>query len=523
MRVVEGSLRASDGQHFVCAEPDGSFNATRTTQGPWETFRFEFPFGDERCAIYTAHGLYITAEANGELRARTTDINAWELFRVTPVNGGYYFLSAHDMYICAEGGGGGMVRANRRQAAVWEMFETGAPLLGTPVPIPGTSGLKGQVRIEGQSFVDDLGPCLPFQCHAGDLIGQGLVLGLDRAKAIIDEIVNAGYPIARSWYQLKITTGTWVPGPTKNGWDPRTDPQLVRDILLYGAQRGLKWNLSGGGIRGLDDAQEDEIFRLMRDHIFEIGTEHFFQVQASNEVRDTGDLDDQDPGELERLVKVAVKDTQILYSLTAYTGIESADIQKKYTTREMKHGVVHGSRDGHFWDKYRHIFSMMHEKTYGRKVGGQDEPFGIEPGVSAQGHGDELKRPGIMEGAAVMSLMARQWWTYMSGCGVVYKDAGFSGLAGFKETPAIIARLPRDLMTFQTLGHSHPRQSNRIHTVRPDSADVREDYAIHDDGRFVAVRYGDPAQNHDLPVHRAHDAELIVDVPGVQVRVGKLA
>lgn len=402
---------------------------------------------------------------------------------------------------------------------VWEVQTGWVEPEHPPAP---PSSIDGPINISGQTFVNGRGePCLPFQCHAGDLIGQALVLGYDHGTRIIDEIVGAQYPITRCWYQLKITAGTWVPGPTQNGWDPRTNPNLVQDILGYGASCGLKWNLSGGGIRGLNDPQEDEIFALMRDQISAIGSEHFFQLQTSNEVRDTGDLDDQDPAELEQLINIVRSaHPNNLYSLTAYTGHEDRATFARYTTPWMKHAVVHGSRAGHFWDKYRHIFSLMREKTMNRNIGIQDEPFGPPPGVSAMDYGHELREPGIMEGAAVMSLMCRQAWTFMSGSGVVYK--GFAGIPGFAETPAIVAKLPRDLMTFSTLSHSNPSQASRIHTVRTDSPNVREDYAIHDDGRFAAVRYGPPNENHNLPVHRKNEHEVILNVPGVSVRLGRL-
>lgn len=408
-------------------------------------------------------------------------------------------------------------------AVVWEV---GTGLEAPPPAVQ--SMLHGQVRIVGQAFHDDTGPCLPFQCHAGDLIGQGLVLGFDRARHIIDEIADAGYPIIRSWFQLKITTGSWIPGPTERGWNPLANVPLFRDILAYGAERGVKWNLSGGGIKGLSNSEETELFSMLRDVIGDIGAQHFFQVQAANEVRDTGDRDDHEPAELERLVSIVrAAHPDILYSLTAYTGHEDKATIAKYTTSRMRHAVVHGSRDGHFWDKYRHIFSLMRERTLGRDVGGQDEPFGVErkhgepATVSAQANGHELDQPGIMEGAAVMSLMCRQWWTFMSGSGVVYHD--FTRLPGFYETPKLVEQLPRDLMTFRTLSHSHPSQVARLHTVRGDSPDVREDYAIHDDGRFVAARYGDPRQSFALPQHRAQRAEVILDVPGVQILVGQLS
>lgn len=402
-----------------------------------------------------------------------------------------------------------------------EVWSTSTGVEDLPEPPPITSALRGQVHIVGHAFHDDNGPCIPFQCHAGDLIGQGLVLGFDRARQIIDEIADAGYPIIRSWFQLKITTGKWVSGPTEQGWDPRSNPNLFLDILGYGADRGIKWNLSGGGIRGVDNREEDELFGMLRDCVRAVGSQHFFHIQPANEAQDTVDRDDLEPAELERLINIVRSEhPDILYTLTAYTGHEDKALFAKYTPRWAKLAVAHPGRAGHFWDKYRHLFSLMREKTLGRDVGLMDEPWGPGSRVSAQENEHELRQPGIMEGAVAMSAMCRQVWTYFCGSsGIVYN--GFSD-PGFRETPQMVAKLPRDLQEFQTLGHSHPNVRERIHTVRRDSPDVREDFALHDDGRFLAVRYGPPDQNFDFAVNKANHHDLLLNVPGVQVRLGQV-
>jgi len=63
----------------------------------------------------------------------------------------------------------------------------------------------------------------------------------------------------------------------------------------------------------------------------------------------------------------------------------------------------------------------------------------------------------------------------------------------------VVRALPQDLMRFRTLSHSgHTKRGQRIHAVSEAAPDVREDYAIDDSGRFVAVRYGPPEQTHSL-------------------------
>ena len=77
------TLRCHDGVHYVCAELDGTMNATRTAAGPWETF----------------------GVVAGEL----------------PHTNG--LQSHHGKFVCAEEGGGGILVANRDRVGPWESFK----------------------------------------------------------------------------------------------------------------------------------------------------------------------------------------------------------------------------------------------------------------------------------------------------------------------------------------------------------------------------------------------------------------
>lgn len=382
----------------------------------------------------------------------------------------------------------------------------------------------GAVRIEGRAFVSDGGPKLPVCLHLGDLIGHGLVRGVDAILPALDRAAGWGYHCVRSWFQLHLTSGKWLRGPTEDGWDPRRDPVRFVEILRAGVARGLKWNLAGGGIKGLTNADEDQLFDLLADAIGQVGPEHIAQVVALNESRDTGDADDNEPAELERLIdRVRRRHPSVLYALTAYTGIEDAAVTARYTRSWMRHSVVHGSRDGRAHDKIRHIFSWMYERGAGRDLAWQDEPFGVGRLVSAQsGHG-ELDAH-VMQCAAAMAALSRQAWTFMSGPGVVYTDEPLEAMPGIAETPAILRALPQDLMRFATLGHSgDSRRGTRLHAVRGDRPNVREDYAIATDGRYLAIQYGPPNEPKDLPRERATvDDRVLLDGPWCRVTTGRL-
>jgi hypothetical protein len=403
---------------------------------------------------------------------------------------------------------------------------------GEPEPPPGVhpDPFVGQPRIVGGVFVDASGPRNPWGVHAGDLIGQGLILGVPHLRNVFSRIAPHGPMFARSWFQLHIPHGTWIPGPTEHGWNPLDDRLRFFECLDVGREFGIRWNLSGGGLAGVNNSTENELFDLVADAMDQIGPEHFFQIAALNEARDTGDEDDKDPVELIRLIdRVRHRHPHTLYATTAWTGIEDAATTARFTPRWAAHSIVNGYRGGHWWDKWRHVFSWMREGGAGRRLAGQDEPFGVErqgadgATVSAQANGRELERPGVMPGAGCVSLASRQYWTYMSGLGVVYAEPGFESLPGFTETGPVLRQLPRDLSAFTILSHGHPSRPERIYTVRPDAPDVRSDYAIAEDGRFVEWTYGPDNQNHDLPQHRSiADRQVVLEAPGLRVQTGKL-
>jgi hypothetical protein len=396
-------------------------------------------------------------------------------------------------------------------AVVWEI-STGWQQPESDVPAGHPDPLVGQLRVERGAYVDDRGPRLPVFLHLGDLIGHGLVRGVDAILPALDFAAAHGYHGIRSWFQLKITTGTWLPGPTTHGWDPRDDRGRFLEILRAAAARGLKWHLAGGGIKGLSDRDEDELFDLVGDAVGQVGPDAFALIEACNEVRDTGDGDDRDPRELERLIqRVRGRYPQPLYGLSAFTGHEDRDVLRAWTPEWMPFYLVHGSRDGRIHDKVRHIFSLGYdgEGATVRRLGWQGEPWGPGRVVSTTSHHHEIDAHAMCLGAA-MAAVARQAWCVMSGPGVVYGDEPLEAMPGLAEVPSLIRQLPQDVMRFRTLGHSGPnKRGQRIHAVREDARDVREDYAIDDSGRFVAVRCGPPDQRHDLQRERTVWDEVI--------------
>jgi hypothetical protein len=388
-----------------------------------------------------------------------------------------------------------------------------APVGPGPSPGPGPGPgrhidpLQGIVRCSTDgAFYDNNGPCLPVGLHALDLMGQAICRGtLDYVLPTLDMAASLGYHFIRSGFQLKVTGGgDWFNGVTKHGWDCRDNKQLFKELLYAAAERQLKWNTCALGLRGVSDADEDNLFDFVAECVGEVGIEHFFQIEAANEVRDTGDSDDLVPAELESLInRVRMRHPEGLYALTAFTGHEDAGTIKKYTMDWMRHSIVHGSRDGHWWDRVRHIFSLMREGTAQRRYCIQNEPFGCYSDlVSASSNAHENDKDTMIL-ACAQALMSRQPWTFMSGKGVMLESQEWDQMPGLAETPAIGRQLPKDLMRWPNLSHSGTSQKGlRVRAVITQSPNVREDYAIANDGRYVAVCYGPEDQSHDLPYER---------------------
>lgn len=408
-------------------------------------------------------------------------------------------------------------------AVVWEIATGWVEPEGEPVPAGHPDPLSGQVRLVNGAFGDATGPRNICALHLGDLIGHGLLHGVEAIRPALVFASGCGYHVVRSWWQLHIRPGDkWLRGPTEDGWDPRADRQRFAEILALGASLGLKWHLAAAALKHLGQSDKDALFDCLADAVGNVGPEAFALIEGANESRDTTD---ETPASLERLVqRVRGRFPAPLYSLTAFTGHEDRAIDKLWTPSWQAFVMRHCSRSGHFHDKVRHIFSGAYEGELVRRNLWRGEPFGVGPGVSAQDHGHELTSE-TMPLAGAMAAMTRCVWTFMSTPGVVYGREPLASQAGIVETPALLRKLPRDVGTFRTLGHSGPsKKGQRIHAVRDDSPDVRADYAIADDGRYVELIYGPPDQRKDLNEERVTwDRSVLHDVSWGRVETGRLS
>lgn len=289
-------------------------------------------------------------------------------------------------------------------------------------------------------FRDDAGPVLPVLCHAGDLLSRYCRGQVAEVRALLAAIATAGYHGVRTWTVL---AGDYWRGREVG---PQTTPHywaLVADFARDLDGYGLGWLVSqGDALRVLPTTAEREAFARRLVETLDRAT--VLGVDCGNEVWQNGE---PDPARLVPMARVfAAAWPDVALSLSSPPGEERVELDA-WSLDPATVFDVHGYRGGRWWDKVRHIFSVAYEVKPARRLGIQSEPFGPGALVSASQNKHELVT-GVMQAAAVQSLMARQAWVYFSGPGVM-SDAGeeLRDMPGFAETPAAVARLPRDVMT----------------------------------------------------------------------------
>jgi hypothetical protein len=164
---------------------------------------------------------------------------------------------------------------------------------------------------------------------------------------------------------------------------------------------------------------------------------------------------------------------------------------------------VHTYRADHAWDKRRHIFNVDFEARPRLAFGIGSEPPGNGALVSTTANKHELDDESVPL-LAVASLQGRQAFVWFSGEGVKL-DRGLRHEAGFWTTPRAVARLPRDVMRYETPHHSGDSQRHiRILTADGES---RVDCRTAHDGRFSCTLDG-PTGTYRYRVERGFVGEL---------------
>ncbi|MEO7859952.1 MAG: hypothetical protein ABIU05_05830 [Nitrospirales bacterium] len=161
--------------------------------------------------LRAANGLYVCAEGGGgrEVVANRAIPKEWERFTLTdpdryPLESGdHVVLAAHNnMFMCAEGGGGQKVVANRRLAGPWELFTillanrgTGELTNGAQVGLQASNGQY--VCAEGgggREVVANRGEIGPWETFSLEILGEAPVLASAGPFRL-------GYPWSHHWVE----------------------------------------------------------------------------------------------------------------------------------------------------------------------------------------------------------------------------------------------------------------------------------------------------------------------------------
>lgn len=350
--------------------------------------------------------------------------------------------------------------------------------------------IVGQLRIVNDSFADDTGVRCPSFLHAGNLFLE-YIKDEQKALAVLNLAAETGYHGLRVWTTLR---GTWWQARSGEV-SPQVTPKYwsaLRAFVQAAHERGLVLHLAAGDLAWFQGGQRADYHRgiaeLRRDFPTTIAL-----YEWANESRDTaGGLE---PAQAERDV-ADIRALGGLVGLTSYTGHEDKAEFMRWTPKWLEFCIVHALRDGRWWDKIRHIFSLPYEdKT--RRLWWHGEPWGVGPRVSASTSSSmaELDRKVYGLAAWQTAITGGVWCAFFSP-GVILGDERFEDYPQFDIAPIMAARVEafareHSLQLGQLrLTHGGAGRPNVL-TIASGGHDARIDQAI-DDGKGVclAVVYG---------------------------------
>jgi hypothetical protein len=401
------------------------------------------------------------------------------------------FEAASAIYLREQGGGTG-----------------GGHVNPDPEPLPPTDldRIDGQLQVEsGGGYLVNGRAVLPILCHFGDSFSRWTRGQQFAVMGDLDDVAGAGHHGVRFWSTLGLDDhggGYWAGravGPTYTA-DYWAHLQAFLEALR---DRGLVCQFSLGDTRrvAVPDLRDyayraGDVVNAVGSHVVALGLE-------VNEDRDTGNQGASKLAQFNGWFRERCPN--VLVGLSAFTGTEDVAVLDDYSQSPANVFVCHGYRGGRWWDKVRHIFSLVYEGKPKKRVGWQGEPAGPGSRVSAIDNRHELDADALCA-MAVMSLMTRQAWVYFSGPGVI-SDEGerLQDMPGFREVPRVRALLPADLMRFDDIFHGG--ETWRDKRIFAADGEVRADHAMAHDGRFVCLIYGPGS----LDVAQTRNADISVD------------
>jgi hypothetical protein len=233
MRV---NFRTENG-HYLRAYASGVVAADAPVVGELDEWWELTHLGGDLYTLQSVHGRFLCAELDGRVVADRVDAGPWEAWRLVQAGGGVAFVSHHGLYLCAEGGGGSVVVANRTAVGAWEVFIPSQPPVGGDRPGPG--GVLPPLSVEdnrrwfsagGQRFdwreISAFGRLGQVQAGRDDLAREGLRLSR-----------SLGFTIERVFVVNPIDP--WRSGPDR----PDFWPSLTR-LLAIAADEGMYLRLT---------------------------------------------------------------------------------------------------------------------------------------------------------------------------------------------------------------------------------------------------------------------------------------
>jgi hypothetical protein len=378
------------------------------------------------------------------------------------------------------------VRADIKTSQEWKDKHPTTP--PPPPPSAGIQPIAGVLHIRDNMYQDDRGPILPVFCHAGDFFTR-YTRDPDAVRRLLDDIVGKFHGV-RFWTLLK--GDYWAGREANAGEQTEAFHRFGKELQ----DRGLKAMISQGDL--WNDRTHEDRMRMHRAIRESFPRDVISFVDAGNEVINNGGASAEDCAEwiegLPGILHLSTTQSELREDLTRWSQSPAQIFDE------------HGYRDGHWYDKTRHIYNVTYEnRPHNRWLGMQSEPFGPGDRVSVSENKHELTEP-VEAFAGVVSVMSRQVWCWFSGPGVISDESEqMQDMPGFKTTGALIEQLPRDLMRYERLVHGGKRQGDaRVFGVDDPRKLTRCDHAIANDGHFVCCIYGPSPRYERLQAYDSH-------------------
>jgi len=383
---------------------------------------------------------------------------------------------------------------------------------------PSVGRLRGTLRcVDGRYFADDLGAVSPRGFHFGEIFSIWLRDPV-RARALLRQVLAAGFDFVRPWFTLNVGNrfdSYWVGRDCGPKFWP-TYYTEVQAFLEFCALIGLRVQFSFGDLKSFNDAEENALFDGIAD-IFDrspLAKSAVILFEGLNEARDTGDRDDKEPQEIERLVnRVRTRHPDLLYALSAYTGHEDAETLRAWTPSWMRFILVHSYRAGTLSDKIRHLMNECYELAKavreGLRISWRGEPCGTGKYVSATDNTHEMLDPQAMHLYCLAQNLGPGSVMYFSSVGVIC-DEPLEAMAGFDSVCALLDLLPRGIGAWDRLFHGGAsNRGTRIYAV-PGTDETRCDHVLDTaTGEFAVIQHG--PRWRECYAERAHSVTRIID------------